>query len=211
MRYAFGLFTLVLFFTTKLYAQSDNLVIRGRSMLPVTNLSDQSSENAFGLSLGYGKVFKGDHLGLDLTAFADIMNYHLDFDADKYFYGTTLFTGLAFTPSYCINPKGEVQITLAVSAKAGYNFGYGTVYRYKQQELNDPRLEDKTAAAGLEIAFSPMVTFAFPTDAGSLGIELGYDGSNYGAGINKLRSTYYKPINFNSGYVFLGVFFRLHN
>ncbi|MBK0378295.1 hypothetical protein [Mucilaginibacter segetis] len=59
------------------------------------------------------------------------------------------------------------------------------------------------------MALVPAVNIAFHGEKSSIGAAMGYDSSNYGTGINKLTSEYYSPVNYSSGCLFLGVFFRL--
>jgi hypothetical protein len=198
----------------KTHAQSSGLLIRIGTMQPTADLLDSNvSKGSFRVNIGYGKVFAGGHSGFDITGFADVMSYNFYFDDDyKRFEGTTLYTGIAITPHYCINPESDVQIAVALSIKGGYNVGYGDVYRYSEpRDDYTEKLEGKSTNAGYAFAYSPMITFSIPTEHASVGLELGYDSSNYGAGINRLRSKYYAPIKYNSGYLFFGVFFRLHH
>lgn len=193
-------------------AQSSGLLIRVGTMQPTSDLLDSNlAKGSFRVNIGYGKVFAGGHSGVDITGFADVMNYNFYFDDDyKRFEGTTLYTGIAITPHYCINPQGDVQFAFALSIKGGYNVGYGDVYGYnKQRDDYTNKLEGKSVGAGYTFAYSPMITLSIPCEFGSVGLELGYDSSNYGAGINHLRSNYYTPVRYNSGYLFLGVFFRV--
>ena len=182
-------------------------------MQATSNLfDDDPNKDSFGLNLGYGKMIPGNHFGFDVTGFADWMNYNYYFDDDKRFEGSTLYTGFAITPHYTFNPQSDVQFSAGFSLKLGYNWGYGDVKEYSNQ--NDDyrfRLERKVANGGYSVAFAPMISAGVPTDFGTVGLELGYDSSNFGQGINKLRSTYYPPLKYNSGYLFLGVFFRFHN
>lgn len=206
-----AVFTIIV--TTICSAQSNSLVIRLRSMQPEADVFDNSvSEGSIGLNLGYGRVFKGNHLGVDVTAFGDLMNYKFYFGDDKRFDGSTIFTGLSFTPSYIVNPNSNVQFKLSLSVKGGYYFGLGTVYQYQIPQVNEERrIEDKSAGGIVGTALSPVISVQFPVDFGDVGIETGYDTSDYGAGIRRLRSAYYSPIKYKSGYLFIGAFFRLHN
>lgn len=175
-------------------------------------LDDDTNKDSFGLNLGYGKMIAGNHFGYDATAFADFMNYNYYFDDNKRFEGTTLYTGLAVGPHYTFNPQSDVQFSVGLALKFGYNWGYGSVKEYSSQ--NDDyrfRLESKTVNGGYSVALAPMISAGMPTDFGTVGLELGYDSSNFGQGINKLRSSYYPPLNYHSGYFFFGVFIRLHN
>lgn len=195
-------------------AQSGGPLIRIGAMQPTANLSDSNlTKGSFQINIGYGKVFAGGHAGLDVTGFADVMKYNFYFDHfDKRFRGTTLYSGIAITPNYCINPDGEVRVSIGLSIKAGYNWGYGNVYGYSEQHDNySDKLESKSLSAGYSFAYSPMVSVAIPGNFGSVGLELGYDSTNYGTGINRLRSDYYAPLKYNSGYLFAGIFFRLHH
>ncbi|MDN3581670.1 hypothetical protein [Mucilaginibacter flavus] len=157
-------------------------------------------------------MIPGNHFGYDVTAFADFMNYNYYFDSNKRFEGTTLYTGLAVGPHYTFNPQSDVQFSVGFSLKMGYNWGYGIVKEYSTQHDDYRfRLERNVVNGGYSVAFAPMVSLSTPFDIGTLGLELGYDSSNFGQGINKLRSSYYSPLKYNSGYLFLGVFIRLHH
>jgi hypothetical protein len=207
------LFVFLLSGTLSAQAQSNSLIIRLGTMQPLRDLLDSNaSKNSLRLNVGYGKSFSA-HAGVDITAFADLMEYNFYFDGeDKRFEGNTLYTGIALTPRYCVNPDGDMQVSFALSIKGGYNVGYGDVKKYSY-ERNDytTKLESKSVGAGYTFAFSPMLTFNCPTDFGGIGFELGYDNSSYGVGIGKLRSNYYQPIKYNSGYLFFGIFVRLHD
>jgi hypothetical protein len=206
-------FIILLCCTIRGYGQSNSFVIRLRSMQATSNLSDDDrNKDSFGLNLGYGKMIPGNHFGYDVTGFADFMNYNYYFDDNKRFEGTTLYTGLALSPHYTFNPQNEVQFSAGFSLKVGYNWGYGSVKEYSSQKDDYRyRLERKVANGGYSVAFAPMVSVSTPFNIGTVGLELGYDSSNFGQGINKLRSTYYPPLNYRSGYLFLGVFIRLHH
>jgi hypothetical protein len=215
MKFPAGFISMFLLcYALNVQAQSSGLLIRIGTMQPTADLLDSNiSKGSFRVNLGYGKVFAGGHSGFDITGFADVMSYNFYFDDDyKRFEGTTLYTGIAITPHYCINPEGEVQVAIALSIKGGYNVGYGDVYRYNEpREDYTDKLEGKSVGAGYTFAYSPMITLSIPGGYGSAGLELGYDSSNYGAGINRLRSKYYAPVKYNSGYLFIGVFFRLNH
>ncbi len=195
------------------HAQSNSFVIRLGTMQPVRDLLDSNvSKNSLRLNVGYGRKLS-EHSAVDITAFADLMNYNFYFDYDdKRFEGSTLYTGIAVTPHYYFNPEDDFQVGVALSIKGGYNVGYGTINKYSnEREDYTDRLENKSAGAGYTFAFSPMLTFTCPVDFGSVGFELGYDSSNYGAGISHLRSKYYAPVKYDTGYLFFGVFVRLHD
>lgn len=176
-----------------------------------SNLFDEDANNeSFGLNLGYGKMMRGNRFGYDITVFGDWMKHNYYFDSNKRFEGATLYTGLAITPHYTFNPGSDVQFSAGVSFKAGYNQGYGSIKkRGDQNDDYNERLESKTVNGGYSVAVAPMISVGIPAGFGTMGLELGYDSSNYGQGINKLRSVYYPPLNYHSGYVFLGAFLRL--
>jgi len=190
-------------------AQSGGLLIRLRSMQPASDIFNKSVSNgSFGLNLGYSKTLKGGHWGGDITGFFDAMDYNFYIPYSMRFTGYTNYTGVAVGPKYCFNPKSDVQFYLALYLKGGYNWGDGFVYKGPNKD-EERQTENKSVTAGTTTAFSPVASLTFPVDFGNMGIELGYDSSDYGRGIRKLRSNYYQPINYHSGYLFAGVFFRL--
>ncbi|SDE20259.1 hypothetical protein SAMN05216464_104326 [Mucilaginibacter pineti] len=193
-------------------AQTSGFTMRLRGMQPRADLFKQDvDDGGVGLNAGYYRVAKDNHFSYDVTVFADKMSYRYYVDDYDYLNGTTLFSGLAATPSYCFNPRGNVHISVGLSLKAGFNWGFGVVHEYAQGDADsDPRVESKSASAGFTSAFAPMVIIGIPSDGGetSAGLELGYDTSDYGTGVNKLRSKYYPPLNYHSGYLFVGVYVR---
>lgn len=192
-------------------AQTSGFTFKLRSMQPAADLFNQDiDDSSLGLNVGYYHIVKDNHFSYDFTAFGDMMGYRYYVDGDRYLNGTTLYSGLAVTPNYCFNPRGNVKISVGLSLKAGFNWGYGVVHEYAlNEDDNDPRVESKSVAAGFASAFAPMVIIGVPSDGDtSVGFELGYDTSNYGTGVNRLRSDYYAPLNYHSGYMFLGVFVR---
>ena len=187
-------------------AQSGFLIgIRG--ITPSNNFLD-SKYTSVGVNLGYGKAFLKGRIGTDLTAFADFLSYKHDLPDLRRLDATTFYTGLAINPWYCFNPQNEdVRLSLSLSVKAGYNQGWGIVTQADLSE-QDKQIENKTTDAGFAVAVAPAVNVIIPINIGSIGISLGYDSSNFGKGINKLKSAYYPPVNYSSGGVFLGFTFR---
>jgi hypothetical protein len=189
-------------------AQSGSFLIKGRTMRPSSHIFGDNSNGSVGISLGYGRLFKGGHWGADLTAFGDALSYKFDMPDARRFNGSTVYTGLAITPRYCFNPDDDVQFSFLLSLKGGYNYGWGIVNE-NAFGSEDRQIENQSVNAGYSMEYSPAVSVAFPIEAGSLGIEFGYDSTDYGKGLNKLRSKYYPPINIHSSYMYVGVFFRL--
>ena len=123
---------------------------------------------------------------------------------------STLTTGLSFNPYYVVNPESNYfQISFSLAVNPGYNFGYEAVFMTGAGS-GDKQLENKSAPGGVGLTFSPAVSVGFKGTQGTGGIEFGYCTSNFGAGLSNLSSKYYRPAAYNSGYLFVCVFFRLH-
>jgi hypothetical protein len=195
-----------------LYAQSEYGMATVRVMEPANNLYGTPIAS-IGASLGYGKTFNDSHWGAEYTAFADDLNSRFDFATDKYLTATTIIGGLAITSTYCINPKNKfVWVSGGLSVKAGYNWGNTDVYLSGTDGAKDENLENKTANGGFTVALAPKIMIAFKTaNANILGLEFGYDTSSFGTGASKIKSAYYNPPDYNSGYLFVGIFLRLPN
>ncbi|RYU91162.1 hypothetical protein EWM62_04270 [Mucilaginibacter terrigena] len=196
-----------LFFVQFSKAQSGGFVIKLRTIRPSTHVFGDSSNGSVGVSLGYGKVSKDGRLGVDLTAFGDILGYKFDLPNDRNFDGSTIYTGIAITPRYCFNPDDDVQFSVSLSFKTGYNYGSGIVNQYNFGS-DDRQIENQTVKAGYSMEYSPAISIGFPFETGSVGLDIGYDSTDYGRGINKLRSKYYPPLNIHSDCMYVGVFFR---
>jgi hypothetical protein len=193
-----------------LYAQSEYVMAAVRLMEPANNLYGTPLASV-GASLGYGKTFNNGHWGAEYTAFADNMNSSFEFATNKEFQAITFIAGLAITPTYCINPENEsIRISGGISVKTGYNWGLTDIYLSGTGAAKDETLENKTANAGFTIAFAPEVIIGLINDDNRIrGLEFGYDTSSYGTGASKIKSAYFKPPGYNSGYLFIGIFLRL--
>lgn len=194
-------------FTSAVLAQTDSTVVRIRAMKPARELFDNAvDKDSFGLTLGIGEVFHRGRVWFDVGAFADLTNYNFDIDNDKRFRGSILCLGPGFCTRYCFNPQNSFRFSAGLLLKAGYNWGTGDVYKYDSQHNNyGDRLEDKSTKSNVSLAVSPFISLSTNGNPGPIAIELGYDSANYAGQINKLRSAYYSPLNYHSGYLFVGI------
>jgi hypothetical protein len=197
----------LLCFTYAVNAQTDSDVVRIRTMKPVRELFDNAvDKGSFGLTLGIGEVFHRGRVGFDIGAFADLMNYNFDIDNDKRFRGSNLCLGPGVCSRYCFNPQNSFRFSVGLLLKVGYNWGTGDVYKYDNQHNNyGDRLEDKSIKSNISVAVSPFISLSTNGNPGPIAIELGYDSANYARQINNLRSAYYSPLNYHSGYLFVGI------
>jgi hypothetical protein len=224
MKFAISLgLALSLFGASVLHAQSvyapatesypdftDFMVIRPRMMQPISDIYGAKLAS-LGLNLGYGKVFTNRHWGADATVFGDLLGSEFDFAANKDMQTTTFTTGLSFNPYYVVNPQSNYfQLSFSLSVNPGYNFGNEEVFLTGAPGSKDKQLENNSAAGGLGVTFSPAVSIGFKGTQGTGGIEFGYSTSDFGAGLSSMSSKYYHPLGYNSGYLFVCLFFRLH-
>lgn len=204
MRTIFLTLFISLFFIQVTKAQS-GFVIGVRGITPSVNFLD-SKYSSVGVNLGYGKTFLKGHMGADLTAFADFLSYKNDL---RKLDATTFYTGLALNPWYCFNSENEgVLLSVSMAIKGGINQGWGVVTQSNLSD-QDKQIENKAVHAGFAVNAAAAVNLTFPINVGSIGFSLGYDTTNFGKGINKLRPTYYAPLNYSSSGIFLGISFRL--
>lgn len=179
-----------------------------RNLTPSNNFLD-SRYRSVGINAGYGKELLKGRVGIDLTAFGDFLGYKEDLPDLRQLDATTFYYGLALTPRYCFNPSDEyVRIFISAAVKGGQNVGLGIV---TQTYINsdDKQIENRSVKTGFSAAVAPAIIVTIPGNKVSSDISFGYDSSNFGRGMNKLRSTYYAPINYSSGGIFLGFTFRL--
>lgn len=196
----------------KCFAQSGNFVV-GIDHFQKTNrffhylLSDKS----LGVHLGYSQGFDQQAWSLEVTGFANYLDNNFDISPERYFTGGTLFTGLSLAPRYCFNPDGKFLISVSTQIKGQYSFGQGDVFQRQSSDLGDKALERKFVKTGFGLGFSPRLLVEYPVSLGTVGLEAGWDSSDAGKGVNALRSSYYRPINYHSSAFFLGLVFRIRS
>jgi len=189
---------------------TDFIVIRPRLMQPISDIYGKKIAS-LGANLGYGKVFNNRHWGADATWFGDLLGSQFNFSPDKYLQTTTITTGLSVNGYYVVNPQSNYfQLSFSLSVNPGYNFGNEAVFQTGAPGTKDKQLENNSAPGGAGVTFSPAVSIGFKGTQGTGGIEFGYNTSDFGAGLINLASKYYRAPGYNSGYLFVSVFFRLH-
>lgn len=207
------LFLPILLTTLNIYGQSGSFII-GIDHFQKTNgffhylLSDKS----LGLKLGYSKDFDNDAWSADIIGFGNYLDYNnFDIGKDKYFTGGTLFTGIGLMPRYCFNPDQKFRLFIGVLGNVQYAFGQGDVFKKSSGDTNqsDEILERKFIKAGFGFSVSPQLIFEYPVELGTVGIEAGWNSSDAGKGINALRSSFYKQINYHSSSFFIGFVLKI--
>ncbi|RFZ95096.1 hypothetical protein D0C36_06100 [Mucilaginibacter conchicola] len=178
-----------------------------KAISPAASFTD-SKYASFGFELGYSREFAHGRAGIDIAPFADFLNYKHDLPDLRQFDGTTFYAGLGISPRYCFNPEQELKFSAVVTVKGGYNYGWGIVTQ-TYIGADDKQIENQTVNAGFALNLAPAVEMSFPGSKTNVSLRLGYDSSNFGKGLNRLRSQYYAPINYSSGGIFLGVVLRL--
>ena len=163
-------------------------------------LSDQS----FGLKIGYSRSFANEAWAIDLLGFANYIDYNFDIGKDRYFNGGTLYTGLGLKPRYYVNPDQKLRLSAGLTVKEQYSWGQGNVFQRLPEQEKDQLLEKKFVKAGFGFGIAPTLMLEYPIRLGFVSVETGWDSSNAGTGINLLRSQYYKTINYNSRYIYIG-------
>ncbi|RYE26563.1 MAG: hypothetical protein EOP45_03840 [Sphingobacteriaceae bacterium] len=167
------------------------------------------SDKSLGVKLGYSQSFDREAWSIDLTGFANYLDYNFDLAPDRYFTGGTLYTGIGIAPRYCFNPEAKFHFSVSAMLKGQYGFGQGNVFKRQPSDLSDESLERNFVKTGFGLGFSPLVSLEYPVSLGTVGLEAGWDSSDAGRGINALRSSYYRPISYHSSALFVGLVFRL--
>lgn len=207
--YPFLIFLLIVINKTG-YCQSGSFVF-GIDHFQKTNrffhylLADKS----LGVKLGYSQSFDKEAWSIDFTGFANYLDYNFDISPDKYFTGGTLYTGIGLMPRYCVNPNGKFTVSVGAQIRGQYGFGQGNVFKRQSTDAGDENLERKFTRAGFGFSFSPQILLEYPVSLGTVGLEAGWDSSDAGKGVNILRSSYYKLINYHSSAFLLGLVLRI--
>lgn len=167
------------------------------------------ADKSLGLKLGYSQSFDKEAWNIDFTAFANYLDYNFDIGSNKYFTGGTLFTGIGLMPWYCLNPDQKLRVSVGALIKGQFGFGQEDVFERQSERASDEKLEGKFIKNGFSFGFSPQLMVDYPVALGTVGLEAGWDSSDAGKGVNALRSSYYKPIQFHSSSFFLGLVLRI--
>lgn len=203
----FRLITLSIISLLTLTAKAQNgfiAILKG--ITPSKNFLD-SRHKSVGIELGYGWERSNGRMGIDLTAYLDFLGYAHELPELRTFDGGTIHTGLSVSPRYCFNPESNLKLSAILSLKPGYYYGSGVVTQLNV-ETPDKQIENKTINAGFGFDIAPAVDLTFSHSKPGISIRLGYDSSNFGKGLNQLRSNYYPPIKYDSGSIFIGLILR---
>ncbi|RKR85167.1 hypothetical protein BDD43_5428 [Mucilaginibacter gracilis] len=203
-------------------AQNNGFTIGLSTMWPDYGLprkDDGSATLSTAIDLGYRTyILKNAHLSTGFSGFFELYDcpFTLAGSTDpkdalkplKSLYGTTVFTGIGITPSWCFNPDGDWTFSVAVKLKAGNYYGWGTV-QGQDAAGNTINYDKQSANAGLGVAWSPRLVLERDIDSHSIGLLIGWDSTDFGKGVRSLRSTYYPNQTYRSSAIVLGVIVRL--
>ncbi|QEM03109.1 hypothetical protein DIU31_006080 [Mucilaginibacter rubeus] len=99
---------------------------------------------------------------------------------------------MSVTPSWCFNPQKTWTVALALKVKAGKYFGWGSVQG--ENEKGEQKLFERNSNnAGYGIGWSPRLVLERDIGDKSLQLFGGWDSTDPGRGVSRLRSAYYSP------------------
>lgn len=178
-----------------------------RYMLPFTSPPEAiRSADGFGVSLGYGRMSLNENpFQWQIFAGLGMLSYNPSTTgATEIHTGSTVISA-GFTPEYRLLPTDGWDLYIACQLKIGSHIGDSKVNYYSGNENKE---EQQHVFAGWKAAISPLLKLQAPLNDNLTGsFFIGWDSTDFGRGMRKLKSDFYDPYTFKASVIYAGVSF----